>query len=152
MGKKAILFILIGVVVGLAGGIAGAFFMIDQSKPPEEPVVEEFDLKDGARLTLEKVQIVLPQVDANKSFLQADFTIVFKTAEALALAEGMQADIKDAILGVFETKTYDELNQTGARNDMKEPVLEAIRGLYNNEEDRENIMAIMISNFILTKV
>ena len=152
MGKKAILFILIGIVVGLAGGVAGAYFMIDQSQPPEEPVIEEFDLKDGSRLTLEKVQVVLAPTESKKSILQADFTIVFKNAEALALAEGMKEDIKDAILGVFEVKTYNELNQPGARNDMKEPVLNAVRELYNNEEDRENIVAVMISNFVLTSI
>ena len=33
---------------------------------------------------------------------------------------------------------------------MKEPVLEAIRELYNVEEDRENIVAVMIPAFIVT--
>ena len=152
MGKKAILFILIGIVVGLAGGVAGAYFIIDQSQPPEEPVIEEFDLKDGSRLTLEKVRVVLAPTNGKKAILEADFTMVFKTPEALTLAEGMQQDIKDAILGVFEVKTYEEVNQTGARNEMKEPVLKAVRELYNNEEDRENIVAVMISNFILTAI
>ena len=51
----------------------------------------------------------------------------------------MVPDIKDAIYGVFESKTSDELRAAGAREAMKEPVLEAIRELYNEEEDRENI-------------
>ena len=62
----------------------------------------------------------------------------------------MQEDIRDAIMGVFEVKTSEELNHPSARNEMKEPVLNAVRELYNNEEDRENIMAIMISSFIVT--
>ena len=62
----------------------------------------------------------------------------------------MREYIKDAIMSVFEVKTADELNQTGARNDMKEPVLNAIRELYNDEADRENIVAVMIPTFIVT--
>ena len=62
----------------------------------------------------------------------------------------MVPDIKDAIYGVFETKTADELRVAGTRESMKEPVLEAIRELYNDEEDRENIVAVMIPAFIVT--
>lgn len=151
MGKKAVLFIVLGIVLGIGGALAGVFFMLGQTKEPveeEEIVIEKFDLKDGSRLTLSKVQIPLIQTGSKKQFLQTDITLVFKTAEAMSLAEGMQEDIKDAIMGVFEVKTAEEL--TGARNNMKEPVLNAVRELYNNEEDRENIVAVMISSFIIT--
>lgn len=150
MGKKAVLFIVLGIVLGVVLGGLGLFFMLGQSNEPvaEEPVIEKFDLKDGSRLTLSKVQIPLMQTGSKKQFLQTDITLVFKTAEAMTLAEGMQEDIKDAIMGVFEVKTAEEL--IGARNNMKEPVLNAVRELYNNEEDRENIVAVMISSFIVT--
>ena len=111
MGKKALLFIIIGVVVGALLAGAGVFFMIKNGgeKPVEEEVIEEvipeFDKADGKRLTLEKVQIHLVQTSSKAVFLQADFTIIFKNPEALALAESMVPDIKDAIYGVFETKT-----------------------------------------------
>ncbi len=151
MGKKAILFIIIGLVLGagLAGG--GVYFMI-QNGTMKDPVekVEEFDLKDGQRFTLSKVQIPLVQTGSKTSFLQADFTIVLKNENALTLATSMEPDIKDAIYGVFESKTPEELKTPGARESMKEPVLEAIRGLYNSEEDRENIIAVKISSFIIT--
>jgi len=147
--KKIIIFLVVGLLLGagLAGG--GVYFMVQNGaiKAPEEVVEPEFDLKDGQRLTLEKVQIPLVQTGSKVQFLQADFTIVFKTAEALALAEAMGPDIKDAIYGVIETKTPDELK--GNREAMKQPILEAIRGLYNNEEDKENIAAVVISSFII---
>jgi len=150
--KKIIIFLVIGLVLGagLAGG--GVYFMVQNGaiKAPEEVEEPAFDLKDGQRLTLEKVQIPLVQTTSKAAFLQADFTIIFKTAEALALAETMIPDIKDAIYGVFETKTVDELKASGAREAMKEPVLEAIRELYNIEEDKEGIAAVMIPSFIVT--
>ena len=154
MGKKAVLFIVLGIVLGVGGALAGVFFMLNQSSKPQKEVtdfkVEEFDLKNGKSLTLEKVQIPLVQTGSKKQFLQADFTIVFKDEKSLTQAEGMRDYIKDAIMSVFEVKTADELNQPGARNDMKEPVLNAIRELYNDEVDRENIVAVMIPTFIVT--
>ena len=154
MGKKAVLFIVLGIVLGVGGALAGVFFMLNQSSKPQKEVtdfkIEEFDLKNGKSLTLEKVQIPLVQTGSKKQFLQADFTIVFKDDKSLTQAEGMREYIKDAIMSVFEVKTADELNQTGARNDMKEPVLNAVRELYNDEADRENIVAVMIPTFIVT--
>ena len=154
MGKKAVLFIVLGIVLGVGGALAGVFFMLNQSSKPQKEFtdfkIEEFDLKNGKSLTLEKVQIPLVQTGSKKQFLQADFTIVFKDEKSLTQAEGMREYIKDAIMSVFEVKTADELNQPGARNDMKEPVLNAIRELYNDEVDRENIVAVMIPTFIVT--
>lgn len=154
MGKKAVLFIVIGIVLGIGGALAGVFFMLNQTNKPQKEVnefmVEEFDLKNGKSLTLEKVQIPLVQTGSKTQFLQADFTIVFKDEKALTQAEGMKDYIKDAIMSVFEVKTADELKQTGARNDMKEPVLNAVRELFNDEADRENIVAVMIPTFIVT--
>lgn len=153
MGKKAILFIVIGIVLGIGGALAGVFFMLNQGNPANENKefrVEEFDLKNGKSLTLEKVQIPLAPTGSKTQFLQADFTIVFKDEDALTQAEGMKEYIKDAIMSVFEVKTSEELKQPGARNNMKEPVLEAVRELYNDEADREKIVAVMIPTFIVT--
>ncbi len=152
MGKKAIIFIIVGILVGalIAGG--GVFFILRNGaeKPDVPEVIPTFDIKDGQRFTLQKVQIPLYQTGSKASFLQADFTIIFKNKEALTLAQSMEPDIKDAIYGVFEVKTAEELKELGAREAMKEPVLEAIRELYNDEEDRENIVAVKISSFIVS--
>ena len=103
MGKKAVIFVSVGILFGVALSGGGIFFLIQNGavKPEEEVVEPPFDLKDGQRLTLEKVQIPLVQTTSKAVFLQADFTIIFKNAEALALAETMVPDIKDAIYSVF---------------------------------------------------
>lgn len=166
MGKKAILFIVIGVIlgVGLAGG--GVFFMIKNGAiVPEEELNRsmEYDLTQGKRLTLEKVQIPLASSGSKTSYLQADFTIVYKTDEALEKANTMIPDIKSAIYGVFETKTAEELKVKPAgtsengentasvspREAMREPLLDAIRELYLLEEDKENVVSVIISSFMV---
>ena len=168
MGKKAILFIIIGVVLGVGLAGVGIFFMLQNGgeKPEEPEVIEEYDITQGKRLSLEKVQIPLKSTGSKTSYLQADFTIIFKTEEALNKANEMIPDIKDAIYGVFEVRTAEELKgqtvklgedglplenaePTSMRNAMKEPVLNAIRDLYFNEEDKENIVAVIIPSFII---
>ncbi len=164
MGKKALIFIIIGVVLGVALGAAGIFFMLKNGgeKPVEEKeeVIEEFDLTQGKRLTLEKVQIPLATTGSKASYLQADFTIVFKTEEALTKAEELVPDIKAAIYKVFENKTAEQLRtkpttenteveQISPREAMREPVLESIREVYSLEEDKENVASVIISAFIV---
>lgn len=166
MGKKAILFIVIGALLGVVVAAGGVFFLLSSDKEqPEEEVVEiqEFDVaNEGKRFTLEKVQIPLVMMGSKASYLQADFTIIFKTEDALKKAEAMTPDIKSAIYGVFETKTADELRAKPVANEnnseeklispreaMREPVLEAIRNLYLTEEDKENIHSVVISSFMV---
>lgn len=166
MGKKAILFIVIGVVLGVALAGGGIYFMIQNAaeKPEtEEPEIEEYDLTQGKRLTLEKVQIPLASSGSKTSYLQADFTIVFKTEDALNKANEMIPDIKAAIYSVFETKTADQLkvkpttetedgeakSDISPREAMREPVLDSIRNIYTTEEDKENIVSVVISSFMV---
>ena len=40
MSKKAVLFIVIGIVLGIGGALAGVFFMLNQASKPEKEVAE----------------------------------------------------------------------------------------------------------------
>ncbi|MBP3284099.1 MAG: flagellar basal body-associated FliL family protein [Clostridia bacterium] len=153
MAKKALIIIIIAVVFGLVGAGAGVYFMMNRFDPNKQVVEPEetgFDLKDGSSLALNDVMISLKKTGSKASYLKASFVIVFEDEKALATAEKMTDYYRDAILSVFESKTAEELSDSNKRNEMKEPVLEAIRSLYNNEEDREKIIAVMIPSFIVT--
>ena len=58
MGKKAVLFIVLGIVLGVGGALAGVFFKLNQSSKPQKEVtdfkIEEFDLKNGKSITKKK--------------------------------------------------------------------------------------------------
>lgn len=170
MGKKAFIFIIVGAVLGLALAGGGIFFILNNAPAPEEEgtetvekKVEEYDTTQGKRLTLSKVQIPLAGLGSKTSYLQADFTIIFKSEEALKKAEAMEPDIKAAIYSVFETKTADDLKVKPAVPDengniketispriaMQEPLLNAIRGIYVTEEDKEEVVSVVISSFMV---
>lgn len=148
---KNILIIVIAAVVGIVGGGVGGYFLANKLNPANQVVEEEvaFDLQDGSSLALNDVTIALKKTGSKSSYLKASFVIVFKDEEALTAAENMADYYRDAILGVFEEKTAEELNSS-SRNEMKEPILKAIRELYNDEEDREKVVAVMIPSFIVT--
>jgi len=148
---KNILIIVIAAVVGIVGGGVGGYFLASKLNPANQVLEEEvaFDLQNGSSLALNDMTIALKKSGSKSSFLKASFVIVFEDAETLATAENMTDYYRDAILSVFEDKTADDLNIVG-RNEMKEPILQAIRELYNNEEDREKIVAVMIPSFIVT--
>ena len=102
--KKVIIFLVVGLILGagLAGG--GVYFMVQNGaiKGPEEVVEPEFDLKAGQRLTLEKVQIPLVQTGSKAIFLQADFTVIFKNAEAdIGIFYATSGSNKDTIEKTF---------------------------------------------------
>ena len=170
MGKKALIFIVVGAILGVALAGGGIYFILNNAPAPEEEdgettekKVEEYDLTQGKRFTLSKVQIPLAGMGSKTSYLQADFTIVFKTDVALKKAEAMEPDIKAAIYSVFETKTADDLRAKPATIDengnavesvspriaMQEPLLNAIRAIYVTEEDKEDIVGVVISSFMI---
>ena len=170
MGKKALIFIIIGAILGVALAGGGIYLILSNSPAPsedgeegEESKVEEYDTTQGKRLTLSKVQVPLAGLGSKTSYLQADFTIIFKTEAALKKAEAMEPDIKAAIYSVFETKTADDLKVKPAIPDengnvkevvspriaMQEPLLEAIRAIYVTEEDKEDIVSVVISSFMI---
>jgi len=168
MGKKALIFIIVGAVLGLLLAGGGIYLILSNSPVPTEegeegeaPKVVEYDTTQGKRLTLSKVQIPLAGVGSKTSYLQADFTIIFKTDAALKKAEAMEPDIKSAIYSVFETKTADDLrvkpsvdgsteNVVSPRIAMQEPLLNAIRAIYVTEEDKEDVVSVVISSFMIT--
>lgn len=151
---KNILIIVIAAVVGVVGGGVGGYFLANHFNPANQATLEEeaeFDLKDGASLALNDVKILLKKAEGSTKtpYLQASFVIVFKDADALTTAENMTEFYRDAILSVLELKTKAELSSENARNEIKEPILQAVRELYNSEEDREKIVKVMIPSFIL---
>jgi len=150
---KNILIIAIAAIVGVVGGGVGGYFLASKLNPANQVVVEEeteIDLKDCSSLVLEDVTIPLKRVSSKAVFMKANFIITLADEEALTTAEKMKEYYRSAILSVFESKTVAELD--GKRNDMREPVLQAIRELYNSEEDREKIIGVDIPVYTLPNI
>lgn len=149
MAKKAIILIIVLVVVGMAGTVGGLIYFLN--RPAEAEVVEEvdegIDYETAKLLTIADMKVRLKQSGIKPSYLLATIDITLVDEEALTKFEALQAIIKDAILGVLETKTAEELD--GNRAALKEPILQAIKDIFPKQEDKDKILGIAISQFLI---
>lgn len=149
MAKKAIILIIVLVVVGMAGTIGGLVYFLN--RPAEAEVVEEvdegIDYETAKLLTIAGMKVRLKQSGVKPSYLVASIDITLVDEEALTKFEALQPIIKDAILGVLETKTAEELD--GNRAALKEPVLQAIKDIFPKQEDKDKILGVAISEFLI---
>lgn len=149
MAKKAIILILVLVFVGMAGTIGGLVYFLN--KPAEAEVVEEVDegvdYETAKLLTIADMKVRLKQSGVKPSYLLANIDITLVDEEALTKFEALQPIIKDAILGVLETKTAEELD--GNRAALKEPVLQAVKDIFPKQEDKDKILGVAISQFLI---
>lgn len=158
MGKKAIVFIIIGIVLGAGLAAGGTFFMLKNGaiKPEPENVVQEYDKTSGKRLTLEKFTVPLVQTSSQSSYIAANFTIIFKDEDALTKAQDLVPDIKEAFYKILAVKTADQLkvrlvsNEDGTSTmvnpilDLKKDLLEAVKDIYTTEEDKETVIDVIV--------
>jgi len=149
MAKKAIILIIVLVIVGMAGTIGGLVWFLN--KPAEAEVVEEvdegIDYETAKLLTIADMKVRLKQSGVKPSYLLANIDITLVDEEALTKFEALQPIIKDAILGVLETKTAEELD--GNRAALKEPILQAIQNIFPKQEDKDKILGVAISQFLI---
>lgn len=149
MAKKAIILIIVLVVVGMAGTVGGLIYFLN--RPAEAEVVEEvdegIDYETAKLLTISDMKVRLKQSGIKPSYLLANIDITLVDEEALTKFEALQPIIKDAILGVLETKTAEELD--GNRAELKEPVLQAIKDIFPKQEDKDKILGVAISQFLI---
>lgn len=152
MLKKSIIIIIISVTISLTIAFGGIWFLLKKdAEPPEEEketIVEEIDLSTLQRFNV-SMTVSLKQTSSKTNFLLADIVISVQDEEMLTRIEGLSDIVKAEILGVLENKTVEDLKVEGARKALTEPILEAVRGIFSKQEDKDKIIAIHISKFLV---
>jgi len=69
--------------------------------------------------------------------------------EMLARVTALDSKIKDVVLGVFETKTAEELE--GNREVMKQAMLDSIREIFVKQADKEKIVDVSITKYMIAQ-
>lgn len=155
MAKKSIIIIITAVTLSLVlafGGAAYFYYISNKEKAGQEEVPVgnqeiEIDYKKAKTFAIEEITVKLKQTDSKAVYLKTKVVITVKDEKALVELEELADIIKDAILGVFETKSSQELD--GNRNSMKEPILAAVREIFPKQEDKEKILSISIPEFFI---
>ena len=67
----------------------------------------------------------------------------------LAKVESLNNKIEDVILGIFEGKTAEELE--GKREVMKQVILDNIREIFVKQADKEKIVDVSITEYVIVQ-
>ena len=67
----------------------------------------------------------------------------------LTRVTALDSKIKDVVLGVFETKTAEELE--GNREVMKQAMLDSIREIFVKQADKEKIVDVSITKYMIAQ-
>lgn len=150
MAKKAIVLILVFVFVGMAATIGGLVYLLNKPAEQEVEVVDEgIDYTTAKLLNVATdMKVRLKQSGVKPSYLVATVDVTLVDDKAVTQFEPWKNVMMDAILGVLETKTAEEL-EGGNRASIKEPVLNAIKDIFPKQEDKDKILGVAISQFLI---
>jgi len=156
VNKKSLLIIIAAITVALLVAFGTIFLFIKkvEDKEEEPEIVEEIDLNkiDYEQLqsySLDKMTIKIVQTASKPHYLILEAGIYVTDEEMLARVQALNSKIKDVVLGVFETKTAEELE--GNREVMKQVILENIREIFVKQADKEKIVDVSITNYMVTQ-
>ena len=156
MNKKSLLIIIMAVTVALLVAFGTIFLFIKKvdEKEEEPEIIEQIDLNkiDYEQLlsyTLEDMTIKIVQTASKPHYLMLQAGIYVTDEEMLTRVTALDSKIKDVILGVFETKTAEELE--GNREVMKQAMLDSIREIFVKQADKEKIVDVSITKYMIAQ-
>ena len=152
--KKILIIIIVVITIALLGAFGTIYFLMNKANEPTEEEklkaaqeeIDQLDAESLAKLQIEPINFPLKKVNSKHDFLRMEMTICVKDDAMLARVEGRKAEIIDSLNGIFEDKTMEELQ--GNRKQMKEPILTAVRDLFPKEEDKMQIISVLITQYL----
>lgn len=156
--KKILIIVIVVVSLALIGAFVSIFLVINKSKEPtaEEKLAQEIealqnvDIEELVPFTLDQQIIQLVGTGSKHDYIVLDIVINVRDNDMLARVEKLKPAIIDSIRGLFESKTPDELS--GKRQEMKEPILKAVKDLFSKEEDKLKIISVFITNYQFERI
>ena len=156
MNKKSLLIIIMAVTVALLVAFGTIFLFLKKvdEKEEEPEIIEEIDLNkiDYEQLqsyTLAPMTIKIVQTASKPHYLMLEAGVYVTDEEMLTRVTALDSKIKDVVLGVFETKTAEELE--GNREVMKQAMLDSIREIFVKQADKEKIVDVSITKYMIAQ-
>lgn len=134
--SKTVLIIIISVAV-LFMGMVGAGFFILWSKVSQMPLdpstVEEISVEEeenamGPLYSLDTMIVNLSD-QGGKRYLRVTMALELSDPDAVATIESRLPQVRDAILMILPTKTYDDISTTDGKIALRSQVMENINNL-----------------------
>ena len=134
--SKTVLIIIISVVVLFMGMVGAGFFIlwnkisqvpVDPSKVAEMAVEEEENVI-GPLYPLDTMIVNLSD-DGGKRYLRVTMALELSDPESVDTVESRLPQIRDAVLMILPTKTYDDVSTTDGKIALRNQVMEKINTL-----------------------
>ena len=134
--SKTVLIIIISVAVLFMGMVGAGFFILwnkisqvplDPSKVAEMPVEEE-ENAIGPLYALDTMIVNLSD-HGGKRYLRVTMALELSDPESVATVESRLPQIRDAVLMILPTKTYDDVSTTDGKIALRNQVMEKINDL-----------------------
>jgi len=134
--SKTVLIIIISVAVLFMGMVGAGFYILwnkisqvplDPSKVAEMPVEEE-ENAIGPLYALDTMIVNLSD-HGGKRYLRVTMALELSDPESVATVESRLPQIRDAVLMILPTKTYDDVSTTDGKIALRNQVMEKINDL-----------------------
>ena len=134
--SKTVLIIIISVAVLFMGMVGAGFFILwnkisqvpqDSGKVAEMPVEEE-ENAIGPLYSLDTMIVNLAD-HGGKRYLRVTMALELSDPESVATIESRLPQVRDAVLMILPTKTYDDVSTTDGKITLRNQVMEKINTL-----------------------
>ena len=134
--SKTVLVIIISVAVLFMGMVGAGFFILwnkisqvpqDSGKVAEMPVEEE-ENAIGPLYSLDTMIVNLAD-HGGKRYLRVTMALELSDPESVATIESRLPQVRDAVLMILPTKTYDDVSTTDGKITLRNQVMEKINSL-----------------------
>ncbi len=137
--SKTVLIIIVSVVVLFMGMVGAGFFILwnkmsvpaQNTVEAQEEIVEEKDETIGPLYAL-KTMIVNLADRGGKRYLRVTMELELSDDDMLASVEKRLPQIRDTILMILPTKTYDDISTTQGKMRVRNEIISRINSLFVN--------------------
>ncbi len=153
-GKLTKILILLVIVLLLAVGGLGAWVFLGQdSEDGEGKAAETADAAvehaPAHYLPLKPEFTVNFADDRKAAYLQVEITVMARKPEALTVVEEEMPVIRNDILNLLSSKTYDELSHRAGKEALAAEILKTIQGIVQERLHEPGVEAVYFTSFVM---
>jgi flagellar FliL protein len=134
--SKTVLIIIISVAVLFMGMVGAGFFILwnkISQVPPDPSTIEQMPVEEeenaiGPLYSLDTMIVNLSD-HGGKRYLRVTMALELSEPDAVTTIESRLPQVRDAILTILPTKTYDEISTTDGKIALRTQVMEKINSL-----------------------
>lgn len=148
---KGKLLLIIGALVVLAAGGAGAFVMLKGGHPKsaEQAAAESAKAKPAVYLQLDPAFVVNFQDDTALRFLQVGVNVMSHDPEAITAAKEADPEIRNALLMLFSAQDVKSLSDVKGKQKLQAAALAEVQRVLKEKIGRPGVDALYFTSFIM---